>query len=548
VSRIFVAYHHTMKTLLKIKLLSLILTLGLNYTLAQSFTTTKNGKWSNNKSWENQNTPGSYWGSTDTVFIRHNIDLDDNIGFAGVIIIENGGKLIGSNRELSIYSGGSIFSNGKVDIKSLTLNNNTTAYFYEEVELKNDLTIGQGATANFDKNVTVDGKLQVNGGTASFQSTTNIGNHFENNNGTVIFNDDVNIFGHFTANNSNAKVTAQKNLTVNGHLTLNSGAELVINQSSQTQVKNQLRVNSNSILTNNGKITVENHGVNNGGTIENIGQIIFEKQFTQNSGLVDNDGVIIIHDRFTLNGGANIIGDGLLRMDNMTIYGSLVGNDICNLNDDNTPQINGNGSISQSTTYCQQSLSAALPIELDYFNVEKGFDNQVSFNWRTLSEINNNIFEVEYSANGEAFYPILRINGAGNSNQAIEYSELFTFQNGSPSGYYRLKQTDFDGKYSYSDIVYLQLKQKETKVVSVYPNPTDGRRLFVELQNLKANEYVIDLLNSSGVLIVNKTVLIGEEDIYFETELLHGKQLDHGLYYLRISSSKERYMEKIIVE
>lgn len=331
-------------------------------------------------------------------------------------------------------------------------------------------------------------------------------------------------------------------------MTLNGGAELSINQSSQTEIDGQLRINSNSTLTNNGKITVENHGVNNGGSINNLGQITFEKQFTQNSGSVDNDGIIMIYDRITLNGGADISGSGLLRMDQMIIYGSLIGNDVCNLNDDNTPQINGNGNISQSTTYCQQSLSAALPIELDYFRVEKGFDNQVEFSWRTLSEVNNNYFEVEFSASGEAFKPILKVSGAGNSNSAIKYREIYTFKQGAPSGYYRLKQTDFDGKNTYSDVVYLELKQKETKVVSVYPNPTDGRRLFVELQNLKANEYVIDLLNSRGVLVVSRTVLIEDQDFYFETELLHGKQLDRRVYYIRISSADERFMEKVIVE
>ena len=67
--------------------------------------------------------------------------------------------------------------------------------------------------------------------------------------------------------------------------------------------------------------------------------------------------------------------------------------------------------------------------------------------WKTASEINNSHFEIERSNNGKDFIKIGEIAGQGTSNSTKRYQ--FTDKNpGSAQQYYRLKQVDFDGKFT----------------------------------------------------------------------------------------------------
>ena len=71
--------------------------------------------------------------------------------------------------------------------------------------------------------------------------------------------------------------------------------------------------------------------------------------------------------------------------------------------------------------------------------------------WSTASESDNDYFTIEKSNDLENWQEIATINGAGNSTSIIHY--MFEIENllKEKSGYYRLKQTDFNGQFSYSD-------------------------------------------------------------------------------------------------
>ncbi len=90
-----------------------------------------------------------------------------------------------------------------------------------------------------------------------------------------------------------------------------------------------------------------------------------------------------------------------------------------------------------------------VPVELTGFTATCG-DKETKLSWVTLSETNNNFFTIESSNDENAdFVPVAVIPGAGNSNTVIEY----TFGDLNSKKYYRLKQTDFDGHYTYSGII-----------------------------------------------------------------------------------------------
>jgi hypothetical protein len=98
-----------------------------------------------------------------------------------------------------------------------------------------------------------------------------------------------------------------------------------------------------------------------------------------------------------------------------------------------------------------ESPPVDLPIELLYF---KGVKDKLSNKlfWSTASESNNDFFTVEKSTNGIDWEIIDRQNGAGNSSIQLNYYFLDQSVE-SLINYYKLKQTDYDGKFKYSDII-----------------------------------------------------------------------------------------------
>lgn len=106
---------------------------------------------------------------------------------------------------------------------------------------------------------------------------------------------------------------------------------------------------------------------------------------------------------------------------------------------------------SGTTVSILTNLCTLLPIELISFTAER-FENEIKLRWSTATEQNNDYFTLERSANGNDFYAIGEINAAGNSTSEIKY--LFTDDLPVTGiNYYRLKQTDFNGNFTYSNII-----------------------------------------------------------------------------------------------
>lgn len=120
-------------------------------------------------------------------------------------------------------------------------------------------------------------------------------------------------------------------------------------------------------------------------------------------------------------------------------------------------------------------IGTILPVELLYFEGETWETCTNKLNWATSSEKNNSHFLVEYSTDSENFEVIGRVEGNDNSAELIEYSFLHD-RVGSHSNYYRLKQVDYDGSFTYTDVVYVKSDCRDLEPMSakVYPNPTFG--------------------------------------------------------------------------
>lgn len=123
------------------------------------------------------------------------------------------------------------------------------------------------------------------------------------------------------------------------------------------------------------------------------------------------------------------------------------------------------GAISLSCTDFTNNL---LPVELISFDV-KLRNNEIHLNWSTASEINNERFEVEHSKDALNFTLITMVKGQGDSHELNSYqAKHYTPLPG--ANYYRLKQIDFDGAFSYSDIEHINFNTRNQSM-SAYPNP-----------------------------------------------------------------------------
>jgi hypothetical protein len=134
-----------------------------------------------------------------------------------------------------------------------------------------------------------------------------------------------------------------------------------------------------------------------------------------------------------------------------------------------TGTILSSGVVTAFSPFTLASTSSAnpLPIELLEF-VATPLGNSIELNWTTLSELNNDYFTVERSTTGTEFEEIGTVQGAGTTLARKNYRYLDEYPTDGIS-YYRLKQTDFDGTISFSEIARVDLSAPAQIVV--YPNP-----------------------------------------------------------------------------
>lgn len=111
-----------------------------------------------------------------------------------------------------------------------------------------------------------------------------------------------------------------------------------------------------------------------------------------------------------------------------------------------------------------------LPVELVLFTgtFQNGY---VYLFWKTASELNNELFIVERSSDGIYFIALHAVEGAGTTNIPKEYSFIDKKPLPGPN-YYRLKQIDFDQKFTYSKIIFIQADEQVNSPLTVYPNPS----------------------------------------------------------------------------
>jgi len=156
------------------------------------------------------------------------------------------------------------------------------------------------------------------------------------------------------------------------------------------------------------------------------------------------------------------------------------------------------------------SLSSPLPIELIRFDGTVNSD-AVLLNWVTASEVNNNFYTVERSSDAIDFNEI----GIVKANNTM-YKSTYNLWDNSPIkgiNYYRLKQTDFDGSFTYSQIVGVEFNN-DIRVV-LHPNPIKKNETLIISFDKEYNS----IINLEIVDAIGKKIYISEINLLNNTEL-----------------------------
>jgi hypothetical protein len=198
--------------------------------------------------------------------------------------------------------------------------------------------------------------------------------------------------------------------------------------------------------------------------------------------------------------------------------------------------------LGSASPWVLSNIDAPLPVELLYFSAKlKG--KTVFLNWSTATEFNNSYFEVQRSKDNESFEVIDIINGYGNSSVVRSYDSKDEKPYEGIS-YYRLRQVDYDGRYSYSETVPVQLNSiNDFDFVFASPTPT-------------MEEVIIGFdYNNESSVEVNISDAVGKT---ISSQMLYPKQgfnrmniniprVTSGIYFITLANSAFTTSKKIFV-
>lgn len=198
--------------------------------------------------------------------------------------------------------------------------------------------------------------------------------------------------------------------------------------------------------------------------------------------------------------------------------------------------------ISSYSPWALAAAASPLPIQLVSFDAfSKG--NLIELNWKTATELNNDFFTIERSQSGEKFTDLFQVKGAGTKQTESRYlaKDVNPIRG---TSYYRLKQTDFDGTASFSEVVRVEFNGENGW--TVYPNPTDGSSFTIKFYDNDINrEASVSLQEIGGKILLSQLGIVDQSaELTIEPE----RSLSAGLYILTVLVGDQITRQKLVVK
>ena len=174
-------------------------------------------------------------------------------------------------------------------------------------------------------------------------------------------------------------------------------------------------------------------------------------------------------------------------------------------------------------------VTSEIPVELASFTGLKT-QNGIKLDWITATELNNHGFEIQRSIDGNEFVTIGFVKGKGTTTERsyYTYSDQFYFINENIL-YYRLKQVDYDGSFSFSNILSIENSSAtEFTLAQNYPNPFNPETIIE--YSIPGDRFVglrvYDAMGSEIITLVNEQKTAGTHFVVFDAS-----RMPSGVYF-----------------
>ena len=444
---------------------------------------------------------------------------------------------------------------------SLHVTGNFTCKSYEVYGILGVVRSTTRSTVTVDGDLRVNGDINVNGYNSSSSCSMTIGSNGEinsrnltvGNNGNLTLSGKANVAQTTTINgsatvNSNAEIDT-RNLTIgdNGDLTI-SGR--IITEKTTT-INGSTTVNTNAILYTKSDLTIGEYGaltLNKGsytfieGNLHQNGDtpLGWGLLFPHQGDIKAEDATLVVAGNYTIWGEEELSGADQNsdfpdpeKNENFFVFGD---NNLGIINKITTSPGDRNAFYTKHPNGLAGFIIETLPIELVYFHAhEIGYG--VRFEWETASELNNDFFTIEFSIDAVEFAELTIIEGAGTSTEPHNY-RYTDFSSHAGIIYYRLKQTDYDGNFSYSEtvpVVFAEHHEAETEDIKfvVYPNPA------TDYITISGGEYKSISFVSANGAVLGREAAQGSHDI---TRLPKG--LNFVIIHTANGDASERFIKR----
>ncbi len=181
-----------------------------------------------------------------------------------------------------------------------------------------------------------------------------------------------------------------------------------------------------------------------------------------------------------------------------------------------------------------------LPVEMDEFQgfAEKDVNR---LDWRTLTEINNSHFEIERTTDPTRGFEVIgKVDGSGTTSEPTSYE--FIDEAPLTSGYYRLKQVDFDGTYEYTEVIHIVRRDKPFAFSNIFPVPA-LTQVNIKFEVTQATDMNMSIFNALGQQVFTQDMNVAEGT---QVERVDVSQFANGVYTVIISDGFNQEVSKFI--
>lgn len=183
------------------------------------------------------------------------------------------------------------------------------------------------------------------------------------------------------------------------------------------------------------------------------------------------------------------------------------------------------------------SYGSSLPVTWLYVRGERK-SQQALINWATAQELDTDKFIVEYSRDGRIFKAVSETAAAGNSSTSRTYSYIYP-QLSPGVNYFRLKQLDKNGTFSYSSIIVIPYVDRNAAPLLI-PNPVDKNATLLIPPSFEATGLVI--FDAAGKTVWQQQVM----DRNSQHLLLQLAVLQKGVYILQVKGKQQHHSIRFV--